>query len=269
METGEPLGAEQAAALASLDQEGAFQVLTRWTGPVEWGALPTRVRLADGSRLAFEHRRRSVRIDGARGSVMVVDLGRRDRMRDAAAILTPGLVRRDGPTVELSAKERLGAPATAEVALRDPEDAKGKRAATFVTPGPHPVGVLVDEEGRAQLLAFGHLDDVSGFGTFLMDGGVAYACLRSRSGLAALYDAPRTGFLRAVTDEVVEQARAEGVAPVVTAAGCIGAVLDCGAPGEYLALAAYQRDTGRTVGVVVDLRRPPVRDGAIVDPVEV
>jgi hypothetical protein len=115
-------------------------------------------------------------------------------------------------------------------------------------------------------VAVGALDGVSGFGTFLMGGGTSYAHLRSTSGLAGFSDAGRATFMKAVTPELVEQARAEGFAQVVTAAGAIGVLVDCGAPGDYLALASYDARTAGTIGIVIDLRRPPVRDGAIVDP---
>ncbi|GAB3441280.1 hypothetical protein GCM10027517_17000 [Phycicoccus ginsengisoli] len=46
----------------------------------------------------------------------------------------------------------------------------------------------------------------------------------------------------------------------------IGVLFTLDGDGDHLALAAYERGTGNTIGVVVDLRRPPVRDGAIVDP---
>jgi hypothetical protein len=115
-------------------------------------------------------------------------------------------------------------------------------------------------------LSVGALDTVSGFGTFLMGAGSGYAHLRTPSGLVGAYDGGRVTFMKAVTDELVEEAREEGFAQVVTKAGPIGVLLDCGAPGDYLALASYDGSTGGTIGVVVDLRRPPVRDGAIVDP---
>jgi hypothetical protein len=64
----------------------------------------------------------------------------------------------------------------------------------------------------------------------------------------------------------VHTARSEGFAEVVASAGVIGVLLDAGAPGDRLALAAYGGAAGGTVGIVVDLRRPPVKDGAIIDP---
>jgi hypothetical protein len=149
--------------------------------------------------------------------------------------------------------------------VRDPVDAKGKRAKAFVPVGAYRTSRYVDPAGRPQLLTVGALDTVSGFGTFLMDDGRRYACLRTRSGLGAFSDASRVTFIKAVTDELVEQARAEGFAQVVTKAGPIGVLFDCGAPGSYLALASYDAVTNGTIGIVVDLRRPPVHDGALVE----
>jgi hypothetical protein len=59
-------------------------------------------------------------------------------------------------------------------------------------------------------------------------------------------DAGRVTFMKAVTDQLTEQARAEGFAQVVTKAGPIGVLFDCGAPGDYLALASCDAATGGT-----------------------
>jgi len=184
--------------------------------------------------------------------VTVIDLGRRDRMRSLAAIVTSDLVRVDGPELEVTLTPAWNED-RGEVAVRDPLDRKGKRATTSVPVGRYPTSRYVDPSGRPQLLAVGALDTVSGFGTFLMDGGGSYARIRTRSGLGAFSDAGRVTFMKAVTDVLTEQVRTEGFAQVVTKAGPIGVLFDCGAPGDYLALASYAAATGGTVGVVVDL----------------
>lgn len=252
-------------ALDGLTTPGALELLHSWEPTIAWAALPGgSIPLTDGGRLRFEKRRRSVAIERSDGGLMIIDLGRRDRMRSLAAIVTSDLVRIDGPELEVALtpawSEERG-----ELAVRDPLDSKGKRATTPVPVGAHTTSRYVDAAGRPALLAVGALDEVSGFVSFLMDGGVNYAHLRTRSGLGAVSDAGRVTFMRAVTDELTEQARAEGFAQVITKAGPIGVIFDCGAPGDYLALASYGA-VGGTAGVVVDLRRPPVRDGAIVDP---
>ncbi len=255
-----------AAALDGLAEREVFKLLQHWEPVIDWAALPVGgVALVDGGLVRFDKRRRSASIERPGGGVTVLDLGRRDRMRSLAAIVSPDMVRVDGPDLEVvltpAWSEDRG-----EVALRDPLDPKGKRVAESVPVGGYRTSRYVDPDGRSQLLAVGSLDAVSGFGTFLMDGGSSYAHVRTSSGLVAASDAGRVSFKKAVTDELVEQARAEGFAQVVTSAGPIGVILDCGAPGDYLALASYDAATGGTTGVVVDLRRPPVRDGAIVDP---
>lgn len=253
-------------SLHGLDSRQAFALLRGWEPAIDWAGLPGgSLPLADGGRLRFDKRRRSASIESPQGSLMVVDLGRRDRRRSLADIVTSDLRRVDGPDLEVAltpswSKDR------GEVAVRDPLDAKGKRAKEFVPVGAYRTSRYVDPAGRPQLLTVGALDTVSGFGTFLMDDGRGYACLRTRSGLGAFSDAGRVTFMKAVTDELVEQARADGFAQVVTKAGPIGVLFDCGAPGSYLALASYDAATNGTIGIVVDLRRPPVHDGAIVDP---
>ena len=254
------------AALRGLTAREAFKLLQSWEPTIDWAGLPGGfITLAGGGRLRFDKRRRSASIEDPDGGMMVIDLGRRDRMRDLAAIVTSDLVRVDGPDLEVALTPAWSQD-RGEVALRDPLDSKGKRATDSVPVGTYRTSRYVDPTGRPQLLAVGALDSVSGFGTFLMDGGVSYAHLRTRSGLGSVSDAGRVSFMKAVTDEQTEQARAEGFAQVVTKAGPIGVLFDCGAPGDYLALASYDAAGGGTIGVVVDLRRPPVHNGAIVDP---
>jgi hypothetical protein len=245
--------------------EEAHSLLASWEPTIDWAGLPGSLVLAEGARLRFEKQRRSASIERPDGGLTVVDLGRRDRMRSISAIVTPDLTRVDGPLLEVVVTPAWSSD-RGHVAVRDPLDRKGKRAANSVPVGAYRTGRYVDETGRPRLLAVGQLDNVSGFGTFLMDGGVRFAHLRTASGLASFSDAGRTSFMSAVTDELVDQARAEGFAQVVTKAGPIGVLVDCGAPGDYLALSSYDATTNGTAGVVVDLRRPPVRDGAIVDP---
>ena len=254
------------AALHGLTAHEVFELLQHWEPVIDWAGLPgDHLALADGGRLRFDKRRRSASIERADGGVWVIDLGRRDRVRSLAAIVTSDLVRVDGPDLEV-----VLTPAWSddrgEVALRDPLDPRGKRAADSVPVGTYRTSRYADPTGRLQLLSVGALDTVSGFGTFLMGGGSSYAHLRTHSGLVGAYDGGRVTFMKAVTEELVEQSRAEGFAQVVTKAGPIGVLLDCGEPGDYLALASYDGTSGGTVGVVVDVRRPPVRDGAIVDP---
>jgi hypothetical protein len=254
------------AALHELAADGAFKLLQSWKPTIDWAGLPGGyLALADGGRLRFDKRRRSASIERPGGGITVIDLGRRDRMRSRSAIVTPDLVRIDGPDLEVALTPAWSED-RGEASVRDPLDSRGKRATTSVPVGRYRTSRYVDPTGRPLLLAVGELEAVSGFGTFLMDGGGSYAHLRTSSGLGAFSDAGRVSFMKAVTDELIEQARAEGFAQVVTKAGPIGVLFDCGAPGDYLALASYDAATGGTIGVVVDLRRPPVHHGAIVDP---
>ena len=255
------------AALHGLTARESFKLLQSWEPTIDWAGLPDGyITLADGGRLHFDKRRRSASIERPDGGMTVIDLGRRDRMRSLAAIVTSDLVRVDGPDLEVALTPAWSED-RGEIAVRDPLDSKGKRATTSVPVGTYRTSRYVDPTGRPALLAVGAIDRVSGFGTFLMNGGGSYAHLRTPSGLGSVSDAGRVTFMKAVTDELTEQARAESFAQVVTKAGPIGVLFDCGAPGDYLALASYDDATGGTIGVVVDLRRPPVHDGAIVDPV--
>lgn len=253
-------------ALHGLSGDEAFRLLCDWDRAIDWPGLPrTEVPLADGALVRLDPRRRSASIAAGDGGVTVVDLGRRDRMRSAEAIVTPDLVRVDGPVLEVALTPSWGGD-RGEISVRDPLDARGGRCTASVPVGAYSTHRYVDAAGRLQLLAVGRLDTVSGFGTFLTPDGGDHAHLRTRSGLAAFSDGRRVTFMRSVTAELAEEARAEGFAQVVTKHGPIGVLVDCGSPGDHLALAAYDARTGGTVGIVVDLRRPPVRDGAIVDP---
>lgn len=251
-------------AVTGLTGDEAFSTLARWTEPVDWTAVPTRMHLADGSLLRFEKKRRGVVIEQASGGATVIDLGRPDRMRTAAQLLTPGLRREDGPTFELTPNRWT--PDRGELAVRDPADPKGKRAPDSAPVGEVTTWRYLDKGGHTQLIGAGDIDTVQGFGTFLNAESTGYAFLRSRSGLGCFHDGRRVGFVKAVTDEHAVQARKQGFAQVVTKAGPIGVVFDCGEPGDYLALSVYGGEHGGTVGTIVDLRRPPVKDGAIVDP---
>jgi hypothetical protein len=250
--------------LAASDGDGAFSLLARWRRPLDWSAMPSTLTLTDGASLSFDRRRRSAVLASRGGGSTVFDLGRPDRMRTAEQILTPDLTVEEGPTFELTVKAPWSGE-SGEVAARDPLDRRSHKVPMFLTAGERRTSRLLDATGRPRLLVVGDLDGVTGFGTFLMDDGAAYAHLRTASGLGCFYDGRRSGFMGAVTPEAVDQARTTGFAPVLTRAGCIGVLLDCGEPGDYLALVAYHRDGG-AVAIVVDLRRPPVKDGAIVDP---
>lgn len=251
--------------LSSMTGDEAFSFLVRVTAPVAWASLPAEVPLTDGARLRFEKKRRSAVINHVSGGTSVIDLGRPDRTRNRAAIFTPELVLEDGPSVLISNKFAFDAE-LGEVALRDPLSPSIPRGTEFARIGSRGTYRFLDADARPQVIGFGDPGEVTGFGTFLIHNGASYGHLRTTSGLGCFYDSPRTAFMKAVTAEVVEQARSDGFAPVRTRLGHVGVVFDCGAPGDYLALAAYGGPHGGTIGTVVDLRRPPVRDGAIVDP---
>lgn len=254
-----------ATSLRTMSGDEAFSFLVRVTYPLDWTQLPAQVPLTDGGRLRFDKRRRRAVIGHVGGGMTEIDLGRPDRMRSRGAIFSADLVRQDGPTLEISNKFDFDAE-LGEVALRDPLTPRIPRGTEFSRIGTRGTYRLVDAEGKPQVVGFGDADAVTGFGTFVVQGGASYGHLHTTSGLGCFYDSPRNAFMKAITDEVFEQARSEGFAPVATRLGQIGVVFDCGAPGNYLALAAYGGPHGGTIGTVVDLRRPPVRDGAIVDP---
>lgn len=155
------------------------------------------------------------------------------------------------------------APTRGDISIRDPLDPRGKRAVGSAPLGAYPVRRHLDESGQVRLISVGSLEGVTQFTTHLMGSDPSYAHLRTVSGLAGISDAGRTAFMRSVTQEHADRARAEGFAQVVTKAGPIGVLVDCGEPGDHLTLQAW--DVG-AVGLVIDLRRPPVRDGGIVDP---
>ncbi len=253
------------ALLDGTDGQEAGSVLARWSERLDWTALPRTLALRDGARLELDPRRRSGTVRQVRGGTFVVDLGRRDRMRDRDDVLTPELVVEAGPTID-RLKEIPHIEGTGEVSSRDPLDPKGKNTRDFLAAGPVPVVRFLDGDGVPRMVGWGDLSHVTGFGTTLMSDGSAYASLKSVSGLAAVHDSRRTSFKRSVTDAHVDEARATGFAAVTTKNGVIGVLVDTGAPGHHLVLAAYGGARGGTVGYVVDLRRPPVKDGAIVDP---
>ena len=254
------------ALLDGVDGHGAGSVLATFGERLDWSTLPKRLVLADGAILEFDHRRRQGVVHEVRGGTFVVDLGRQDKMRERDDILTPGLTIEPGPSLD-GLLEVPYLDGTGEVSVRDPLDPKGRNTRDFHrTLQTVPVVRFLDADGVPRLVGYGDLSAVTGFGTTLMSDGSAYASLKTRSGLAAVYDSRRTSFKRSVTDAHVEQARAEGFAPVLTKHGVIGVLVDTRSPGHHLVLAAYGPPTGGHVGYVVDLRRPPVKDGAIVDP---
>lgn len=253
---------------ADLGRMTAREGLALLRGPdlvLDWTTVPSSVTSTDGARIRFDRRRRCVEVRPSTGELWVVDLGRRDRMRTLAAVVTADLVRVEGPELEVTvrADHSMG---RGDVAVRDPLDGRVPKAATSVPAGTYPTARYLDATGRTVVVAVGDLDAVGDLGTFLMEGGTRYAHLRTTSGLGCFHDGRRSGFLRAVTPDLVEQARSVGFAQVTTRQGPIGVLFDCSGPGDHLTLAAYDRDTGNTVGALVDRRRPPVRDGAIVDP---
>jgi hypothetical protein len=98
------------AALHGLTAREAFELLQRWEPVIDWAGLPGDHRaLAGGGRLRFDKRRRSASIERAEGGVWVIDLGRRDRMRSMAAIMTSDLVRVDGPDLQVDFPDRTAA----------------------------------------------------------------------------------------------------------------------------------------------------------------
>jgi hypothetical protein len=251
------------AALDGLDGHAAGSVLARWSERLDWSALPRSLVLADGATLEFDPKRRSGTV--RQGGTFVVDLGRPDRMRDRDDVLTPDLTVEPGPVID-HLRPIPHIETSGEVSVRDPLDPKGRNTRDFLSVGPVPVVRLLDGDGVPRLIGYGDLTHVTGFGTTLMSDGSAYASLKSLSGLAAVHDSRRTSFKRAVTEEHAEEARATGFSAVTTKDGVIGVLVDTGAPGHHVVLAAYGGAHGGTVGYVVDLRRPPVKDGAIVDP---
>jgi hypothetical protein len=253
------------AQLSGVTADQAESALLGFGERLDWQALPRRIDLPDGAHVQLDPKRRSGTVRGPGRGTFVVDLGRRDRMRKAHEVLTPGLTVDAGPVID-GLKEIPYIEGTGEVSVRDPLDPKGKHTRDFLPAGPVPVARLLDARGVPQLVAYGDLSSVTGFGTTTMNNGSAYGSLKSVSGLAAVHDSRRTSFKRAVTGAHAEQARAEGFASVVTKGGVIGVVVDLGRPGHHVVLAVYGGERGGTVGYVVDLRRPPVKDGAIVDP---
>ena len=252
------------ALLDGTDGHDAGSVLARWSERLDWTALPRTIVLSDGARLEFDPKRRSGTVRQVRGGTFVVDLGRRDRMRDRDDVLTPDLVVEAGPTLD-GLREIPQIEGRGEVSARDPLDPKGRNTRDFLDAGPVPVVRFLGGDGVPRMVGWGDLSQVTGFGTTLMSDGSAYASLKSVSGLAAVHDSRRTSFKRSVTDAHVDEARSTGFSAVTTKDGVIGVLVDTGAPGHHLVLAAYGPQGG-TVGYVVDLRRPPVKDGAIVDP---
>ncbi|GAB3441277.1 hypothetical protein GCM10027517_16990 [Phycicoccus ginsengisoli] len=85
---------------------------------LDWSSLPTGVRSADGARLRFDRRRRSVEVRSTSGELWVVDLGRRDRMRDREDVLTADLERIQGPVLEVTERAEWSM-GRGDVAVRD------------------------------------------------------------------------------------------------------------------------------------------------------
>ena len=255
-----------AATLTPLTGDEAFRELRRAVGALDWSDAPAkRITLADGANVRFDRRRRDASIELRSGGLGVVDLGQPDRTRAAADILTPGLVAQPGPDVVLGPTRY--SPDRAELGARDPFSTSTSYARTSVPTGSHPSFRMLGDDGQPALVGLGRLEAVQSFYAFSASDGVTYARLRTSTGLACLYDAGKKSYRRLVTDEVVEQARAEGFAALVAKGETVGVLVDLGRPGDFLVLQAFaDREHGGTVGLVVDLRRPPVKDGAIVDP---
>ena len=255
-----------AASLAALTGDEAFRELRRETMALDWSDARTKeIPLADGSTLRFDRRRRDATIRLHSGGIGVVDLGQPDRTRAAADILTPGLVAQLGPEVVLGPTPY--SPDRAELGARDPSSTATAYARTSVPTGSHPSFRLLDDAGQPVLVGLGRLEAVRKFHAFPASDGGTYARLRTSTGLVCVYDAGKKTYRRLVADAVVEQARAEGFGPLVAKGETIGVLVDLGRPGDFLVLSAFaDPEDGGTVGLVVDLRRPPVKDGAIVDP---
>ena len=257
---------ELAASLTPLSGDEAFSTLTRVTEALDWSeAPPTETPLADGSTVRFDRRRRSATLRLSSGGTGVIDLGAPDRTRAAAQILTPGLVVQAGPDVVLS--PATYSPDRAELGARDPSATATSYARTTVPVGTHPSFRMLEGDGRPVLVGVGRLEGVREFYAFPASDGVTYSRVRTKTGLACLYDAGKRSYRGLVSDEVVDRARREGLAPLVTKGETIGVLIDCGRPGDFLVIqGAADFEGGGVVSMIVDLRRPPVIDGAILDP---
>ncbi len=253
------------ATVSALTSDEAFSYFARGHARVDWSSVPTAIPLTGGGRVRFDRRRRQAVIEHPRGGTTVFDLGRHDRTRPASAILTADLVAaREGPSWPLRHQTAFESP-FGELAFRDPTDPKRRRGTALAPGGTVRTWRFVDAAGRPRLLLAGLPEKVRAFHAFTMHDGSRYASLRTDSGLGCFYDASRAGFMHAVTDQAIDDARAQGFSEVRSNAGVVGVLFDCGAPGEYLALSGHNRD-GSLTCIAVDLRRPPVKNGTIADP---
>lgn len=259
------MSSELKDSLTAMSSDEAFSFFARGNANVDWQTVPSVVELGAGGRVRFDRRRRQAVIDHPGGGTSIFDLGARDRTRSATAIFSPDLVAgREGPTWPLPRRSDLETP-FGELAFRDPTDQRARRGTSSAPGATLHTWRFVEADDRPGLIVTGLAEKVATFFAFTMHDGARYASLRTKSGLGCFYQSGRAGFMKAVTDEAIALARAEGFAEVTTKEGIIGVLFDCGAPGDFLTLHGHDR-TGMLTCVAVDLRRPPVRNGAIVDP---
>ena len=252
-------------SLTAMSSDEAFSFFARGQAKVDWQTVPSAVELHSGGRVRFDRRRRQAVIDHPGRGTSVIDLGARDRTRSGTAIFSPDLItKREGPLWPLPRRSGIDTP-FGELAFRDPTDPRARRGTSVAPATTLHTWQYVDAHDRPRLIVTGSAEKVATFYAFTMHDGARYASLRTTSGLGCFYQAGRAGFMKAVSKEAIELARAEGLAEVATNAGIIGVLFDCGGPGDYLTLHGHDR-TGRLTCVAVDLRRPSMKDGAIVDP---
>ena len=256
---------ELTTTLSVMTSDEAFTHLARGRSSVDWDTVPATIPLAGGGQVRFDRRRRQAVIDHPKGGTSVFDLGRRDRMRPGAAIVSADLVAgNEGPSWELPRRTAFDTP-FGELAFRDPTSPRRRRGTASAPGGILRTWRFDNEAGQPRLILTGVPGEVATFGAFTMHDGSRYASLRTDSGLGCFYQSSRAGFMKAVTSQALQEARAEGFAEVTTKSGVIGVLFDCGAPGDYLVLSGHDRE-GTLTCIAVDVRRPPIANGTIVDP---
>lgn len=256
---------ELTVTVSVMTSDEAFKYFARGRSRIDWNTVPTVIPLAGGGRVRFDRRRRQAVIDHPNGGTTVFDLGRRDRTRPGAAIFSADLVAgNEGPSWQLPCRTEFETP-FGELAFRDPTDPKRRRGTASAPGGTLHTWRFVDATGQPRLLLTGLPGKVATFHAFTMHNGSRYASLRTDSGLGCFYHSSRAGFMNGVTSQALQVARSEGFAEVRTDAGIVGVLFDCGAPGDYLVMSGHNRE-GTLTCIAVDVRRPPVKNGTIVDP---